>query len=269
MSAFEETLDSVEAAALEYTKAARALTRATGKIRRAAKVGKIADLRDSGALDARLDDLRRTVEQLRACAASAAEWPSEPDENDRAFADRYSSELGTAARGRGLHMTEMDDRLISFPSTVRVMPKDRVVVIDQKRVPGIRPSKVVDRLLTNSRNLRKYKPERVLEAIWAAYSDLTADAAPSLPMGDGPVVPLTKIYRSLTRLPGTTRLYTKVDFARDLYLLEYNDIRATRKGVAFNLLGSSATRRRSAYFSFVGADGSEAKWSAIRFRTGK
>lgn len=269
MSAFEETLDAVEDAALEYMKAARALTRVTGKIRRAAKVGKIADLRDSGALDARLDDLTRTVEELKACAASAVEWPSGPGEDDGAFVDRYSSELGAAAGGRGLHMTEMDDRLISFPSTVRVLLKDRTVVIDQKRIPGIRPSHVVDRLFKNRNNLRRYNPRRVLEAIWSVYSDLTTNAAPSLPMGDGPVVPLTRIYKALTRLPGTTRLYTRVDFARDLYLLEYNDIRTTRKGVAFSLLGSSGTRRRSGYFSFVGADGSEAKWSAIKFRTGK
>ncbi len=264
MVELEQTLTAVEEAAVATVAAARGLTAVTRKMQKAARTGNIANLkRGPSALDASLQVLQRAVEALNQQTAEAEEWPSRTDEGEQSFEDCYSSELRSAASVKGLNVSELDGQLISFPSILRV--DDRAVVIDQKKVPDIRPSHIVRTLVENQRKLDRFKPERILESMYSVYQVLAKEYPTPLPTGDGPLVPLAKIYRQLTLLPGTSREYTKADFSRDLYLLEYKDIRRTKKGVEVSLIGSTGTRQ-SGYFSFVSHDGHEAKYYGIRFR---
>ena len=48
--------------------------------------------------------------------------------------------------------------------------------------------------------------------------------------GPGRVVPLARIYRLFTSMPGSGRDYTPMDFARDLYQLETSGVTKAKSG---------------------------------------
>ena len=83
------------------------------------------------------------------------------------------------------------------------------------------------------------------------------------------VVPLARIYRLLTSLPGAGRDYDRTDFARDLYRLQANGPMRTRKGAAVSFPASSGTRQaKRDLFTFVGPDGQDVVYYGIRFTKG-
>ncbi|MCY3953655.1 MAG: hypothetical protein OXG69_14095, partial [bacterium] len=83
----------------------------------------------------------------------------------------------------------------------------------------------------------------------------------------GPVIPLERIYKLLVSLPGSRRDYTRTDFARDIYQLETAGVTATKSGARVSVPASTGTRGPKGLFTFVGPDGREVKYYAIRFAT--
>ena len=81
----------------------------------------------------------------------------------------------------------------------------------------------------------------------------------------GKTVALSRIYETLTLLPGTTATYDQTDFVRDLFLLDRSGIRKTRSGIAYSLPASTGTKAARGTYSFVAPDGETVTYYGIRF----
>lgn len=130
---FERGLEDVERAAGSATKAAQSLVALTKAAEKAAREGDLSALeRVTSRLDAAVAAVRQEVVNARTA------WPLAPDEVDRYLVSGYGAELLEAARTAGLAMSERDGRYVAFPSIVRMLPGDRAIKIDKKRVKSRR-----------------------------------------------------------------------------------------------------------------------------------
>jgi len=160
-------------------------------------------------------------------------WPFDQDEEERYLRESYLVELKEAATRKNLRVHDRDGRLISHPSVVRVLPGEKAVKIDRRKVSTIRPSKLVDMLAANQQKPPRFRPETFLEAMYKAYLVLVGDDRSGKLIQNrevGPVIPLLKVYDVFTSLPGSNREYDRTDFARDLYFLESSDTRQVKSG---------------------------------------
>lgn len=259
MSGFEQAFGDVEQAAASAISSAQGLVALARKMQKAARDGHIAGVkRTQSELDAALGELREAV------TAAVESWPLAEDDEQRYLEDGYAEELRAAAERQGLKVYERDGKLISYPSIVRVLPGDRAVRVDGKKVAALRPSRLAGLLLKNQTKPGRFRPDRFLEALHTVYAEIVRHEAPGLAAGDGPVVPLARVYKLLTSLPGAGREYDRTDFARDLYSLEVEGPRRTRKGAVVDFPASTGTRR-SGFFTFIGPDGQEARYYGVSF----
>ena len=263
---FDDVLIAAEADAAQTLAAASGLASLARRLKKAAVDGNLGVLHKlGGELDDHRTQVRATTHDLGISLNSVRLWPASGINEAVSFKERYSSELRAVAAASGINIEERDGHMASFPSVVSVSD-ERSVAIDRKKLPGIRPSRVVDKLQENRRKIDRYSPAQFLEALHNVYAHLAKnEMSKSLQTGEGPVVPLIAVYKILTVRPGSTRDYTKVDFARDLFGLEYKGLNRTKKGAEVALTGSSGTRQ-SGTFSFVGPDGQVGTWSGVRFR---
>ena len=107
-----------------------------------------------------------------------------------------------------------------------------------------------------------------MDALFKAYNIISRPQDKGAMFGDGanaPVVPLESIYEAFTLMPGITREYDRMDFARDIYFLDSGDIRATRSGVQVRFPMSAAARAGRKIFSSVGPDGNLINYYGIQF----
>ena len=253
MTGFEQAFEDTEKAASSAVVSAGALVKLARKVQKAAQQGRIGDVKRAQR------DLAAAGSDLRQAVANVIEaWPFGEEDEEQYFKEHYARELRYAAEELGLDIYEQDGKLISYPSIVRVLPARRAITIGGKQVSAIRPGYVA-RLLLDSRNKPvRHKSDAFLEALYRVYSDIEQGEV-------GRVVPLARIYKLFTSLPGAGREYDKTDFGRDLYLLDVNGPRRTKKGSAISFPASSGTRGRSGLFSFVGPDGQEVRYYGIRF----
>ena len=257
MISFEQAFIDTERAADSTLVSARNLMTQARALQRAAKTGNITAVKRA---QDRLDD---AVEALRGEVEDAiSSWPFE-DHDERQYLDeRYAAELRHAAEEIGLDIYERDGRLISHPSIVRILPAERAVRIDRKRTSTIRPSHLAGLLLENQQKSSRYPSNRFLESLHSVYSEIASGAS------SGRVVPLVRIYKLLTSLPGGSREYDRSDFARDLYILDSEGPRRTRSGAVVDF-PSSTGARSSDLFTFVGPDGRGVEYYGLRFREGE
>ena len=260
MQSFEEAFRNVEVMAESARKAANAVAGKARAIAKAAQVGNIGALRRAQA------DLATELEVLRQQAGEAlGSWPLTEDQESGHLADGYGDELRAAAAEIGLSLYERDGHLIAYPSVVRILPTDRAVRLDRKRVPTIRPSHLAALLLKNQRKSSGFAPARFLETLFLVYQELEREHKADLVMG-GRVMPLARIYKLVTALPGSGRDYDKSDFARDVYTLDTEGPRHTRRGHPVSFPASTGTRRRSGdLFPFVGPNGEHVEYYGIKF----
>ena len=265
MGRLEQAFADVEDAAEAALKSASALTKSAKDLQKAAKEGNIAAIkREQDRLDGALDDLSAGV------SAAVSSWPLEESEEEAHLRDGYAEELREAASERGLAMHERDGRLFASPSIVRILPGERAVRIDRKQVSAIRPSRLAERLTKNQKKQGRYPAGRFLEALYGVYTDIVrGDETASRLMQEkqGRVVSLARVYRLFTSLPGSEREYTGADFARDLYLLDTSSVTTTKNGAVVSFPASTGTRSPKAgdVFTFVGPDGQEVQYYAVRF----
>ena len=262
MVTFEQAFTDTERAAEAARKSAASVVSQAKALAKAAQGGDIAGIRrGQEKLNQALTALRQEVSNAGSC------WPFSDEEEKQYLVnlDQYAKELSNAAVEKGLKIHERDGLLISYPSIVRILPDDRAVRVDRKRVPTIRPSYLADLLLKNQGKSSGFQPQRFLEALYRVYTDIVKEASLDLlPRAGGRVVPLARIYRLMTALPG--RDYDRSDFARDLYILNSNGPQRTKSDAVVSFPSSTGTRRRSSdLFSFVGPDGNNVEYYGIRF----
>jgi hypothetical protein len=262
----ERAFDEVERAAASTLESAAGLVKQARTLQKAAREGHIARMKRARTdLDASLSGLRQAV------ADAVESWTLPDEQEERYLADRYSGEFSAVAAKKGLEIHERDGRLISHPSIVRLLPRDRAVRMDGRKISTIRPSYLADLLLKNQKKDSRHKSDAFLESLYAVYSDIVHGESSGRLMPDDwqRVVPLARIYKLLTSLPGAGRDYDRTDFARDLYRLQDGGPIRTRKGATVSFPASSGTRQaKRDLFTFVGPDGQDVVYYGIRFTKG-
>ena len=257
----EQAFASVEQEASSALGSTKELQRLLGQLQKSSREGNVAALKQ---VQGRL--LEASIELTRDVTGAAGSWPFDDEGVVGYLNDGYGAELQRVASERGLEIHERDGQLISHPSMVRILASERAVRIDRKKVSTIRPSHLVEILRKNQDRPPRFRPEPFLNALHDVYTTLT----PDLPRGatsppSGPVIPLDRIYKLFTSLPGSRRDYTRTDFARDIYQLETAGVTATKSGARVSFPASTGARSARNLFTFVGPDGREVKYYAIRF----
>ncbi len=227
----ESALAAVQSGAEAALRAAAGVTGQLRKARGAAASGQVRDLRR--ALDA-------AAAQAASLAAAASELRAQYDFDEAAFlaSGGYAKELLAAAAERGVAMFEEDERLLCYPSIVRLVPGETAVEIDRRRERRLRPSVLVGLLAALQAKPPKFRPEPFLESLAEGYDLLVARSEKK----PDAVVRLYDIWSVLTLLPGQGKEYTRPEFARDLYLLDQQQARHTKDGRMLRWHASSGTR---------------------------
>ena len=263
MDSFERAFSDAEQAAAETVDSAGDVTKLARQLQKAAREGNIAAIRRlQGRLDAALGALGQTV------ANAVKSWPFQDEDEERYLRDGYCGELCQVASKQGLNIHERDGRLISHPSIVRILPGERSVKLDNKRISAIRPSYLTDLLLKNQRKPARFRAGAFLESLYNVYLDIVREERSDrqrLAQAAGRVVPLERIYRLFTSLPGSSREYDHTDFARDLYMLDTQGPKRTKQGAEVSFPASTGTRSSKGVFSFVGPDGRYVQYYGLRF----
>lgn len=234
--------------------------------RLAASLGRELRKARAAAAAGQVRDLRRTVESVRSLArevleqVDAAAASYDIDEAELLSCGAYAKELLAAAAAADVAMFEDDDRLLCYPSIVRVLPADLALEIDRKRARGIRPSVVVEQLGKAQRAGPRFKAAPFLASVAGAYDLVVAGQRKS----PGAVVRLVDIYAAVTLLPGQARDYTKAEFARDLYLLDQSDTTDGPGGRRLRWAASSGTRQ-AGVLTTVTRSGQQQRYWGIAF----
>ena len=262
MVALEQAFGDAEEAAEAARKSAASVVSHAKALAKAAHTGDIAGIKRCQ------ERLRDAVAALQKEVSNAdSYWPFTDDEERRILDEEYIETLKTIAAQKDLRMFEREGLLMSYPSIVRVLPAERAVRVDRKKISTIRPSYLVGLLRARQEKTSAFPPQRFLESLYGVYGDIVGRASSDLlHTQSGRVVPLVRIYKLMTALPGAARDYDRSDFARDLYTLDSQGPRHTRSGAEVSFPSSTGTRqRKSDLFSFVGPDGESVEYYGIRF----
>jgi len=224
-------METAQTGAESALRSAAGLTTQLRKARGAAVTGQVRDLRkalDSAATLAA--DLAAAVQEVRVVF--------DIDEAAYLASGEYAKELLATAAEQGVSMFEQDERLLCYPSIVKIIPADAAAEIDRRRERRLRPSVLVGLLSAAQSRPPKFRPEPFIESLAEGY-DLVIARTGKKPDA---VVRLIDIWSVLTLLPGQGKEYTRPEFARDLYLLDQKAVRQTRDGRTLRLHASSGTR---------------------------
>jgi hypothetical protein len=254
MSSFEESFSVLEQAAANVVRAAKGLTACSATLKRAAAAG------DLVAVGKSRERLTRQLDQLREeVGVAATSWPFKPHEEEEYLKTKYEAELEHAARTRGLSVQHVDGRLVIFPSVIRVVPKERVVRVDAKRLKTLRPSVLAEHLSKKQAAASAHAPDAFIELLRRAYLTLTG------PGNDGQTKPLRQIYEMLTLLPSARSQYEQSDFVRDVYFLDRSQVRRTRDGRMLKLVPPSTAAKEGKGYTFYSRDGEQFDYYAVAF----
>ena len=255
MTGFENAFANTEAAAAATAKSAADVARLARALEKAAQTGNVSALRRTRT------EMNSALAALQNEADGATKaWPFQPSEEEAYLQERFAGELRQVAAGQGLNIHQQDERLVAYPSILRILPASRTVRIDQKQTPTIRPSHLVSLLLANQQKPPKFSTRNFLEAVHSAYQMLTRGQS-SLETSRAPVVPLDNIYELLTVMPGSSREYNRIDFARDLYRLDTEGPRETRSGARIDFHSG-----RRSNISFTAPDGHQLTYFNVAFQ---
>jgi hypothetical protein len=250
----EAALVAAEDRSLGAIKAAGAATRELKKARSAAASGETRTL-------------RRALEAAETAAARLSETAAELrrsfdfDEQHHLASGAYTKELLAAAEAAGLAMFEEDERLLCYPSLIRVLAGEAAVEVDRSRDRRLRPSVLVAHLKVRQEAPPRFKPEPFLESLLGAYELVVARGSKR----PDAVVRLVDVWAVLTLLPGQGREYTRQEFARDLYLLDQSNVTTTpRVGRTLRWSASTGTKQ-GGVLTTVGRNGQQQRYWGISF----
>lgn len=253
-SPMEGALARAETDLESAARAVSGLTQELKKARTAAVSGQVRELRR--ALDAAAQaagDVDRVVASARA--------GYDLDEADLLASGEYSAELLACASEAGVAMFAEEDRLLCYPSIVRVLPGELALEIDRKRVRGLRPSTVVASLQRAQNAGPRFRPGPFLASLLAAYDLVLAQQDKAA----GAVVRLVDVYSVLTLLPGQSREYAKPEFARDLYLLDQSGVATVGSSGRSLRWAASTGTRQAGMLSTVAKSGQQQRYWGVSF----
>jgi hypothetical protein len=253
----EQALAKTEADADAACKAATAALRSLKKFRAAAQTGNLRELQKvvEGAGQA-IADLEQQF------TAAKAGWHF--DEDAYLSNGAFVAEVLAIAKQTGVHIYERDDRLYCYPSLIRVLPNDRVVVIDKTRERRLRPSVLVQHLQELQNKPVRFKSEAFLESLHDAYSTAVKTRGKER-RETAAIVPLVEIYNLLTLLPGQAKEYSRQEFARDLYLLDQSGVTTVRNGAVVSFHAARGNEAASKVLPIVTKNGQAKAYYGISF----
>jgi len=263
-SSLEQELSALENQLAAASKAAKLALAELKKAQSCAKVGKLREL--SKSLAEGRNAAKRFAEEM---ARADSSWKFEVE---AAFAGGdYLRELLQEADRVGLKLFERDGRLYCFPMLLTLSAKDMAVMVDRKPERRLRPRELVRVLLERQRRPQRFNEQKLLDTLFEAYCRLDRrvlrDWTPEV-AGNGPVVPLIKIYELLTLLPGSEREYPQEEFARDVYLLDRRPDLRTKDGWRFTLPAATGSKVMRQRLTVVDEQGAEKVYVGIRFDKG-
>ncbi|MCX5998296.1 MAG: hypothetical protein NTU41_01535 [Chloroflexi bacterium] len=254
----EQALAKTEADAAAALEAASRVMHSLRRVRSAAKLGDLRELRST------FEAAEKAIASLRQQFANARDgWSL--DEERHLAEGLYTKELVALGQRMGIDIFERDERLYCYPSLIRISPAERAVFIDKKREKRIRPSVLVTRLKTLQRKPPSFKAEVFLEALHKSYSRAVAMRGNRLAEDVSPVVALVDVYDLLTLLPGLAREYTRQEFARDVYLLHRSGVDTTRTGARVSFPSSTGTKDSRRVISVITERGEHKRYYGISF----
>lgn len=237
-------------------------------VSQARALAKVAQTGNIAAIKRTKKKLRDSLIDLEQKISTVDQWPFSEEEELDLFTHQLVDEIKAIAEDKNLKIYEVDGVLISYPSMVRILPAEKAVQVNRKKISTVRPSHLVELLLANQNKKSGFKSTQFIESLYSVYSAIVEQGFNELiPAESGRVVLLAKIYKLMTALPGTSRQYDRSDFARDLYRLDSDGPHETRKGKRVSFPSSTGARRRSSdLFSFIGPSGKTVDYYGIRFR---
>jgi hypothetical protein len=250
---FESALSAAQGGAEAALKSAAGLTRELRKAKAAAASGQVREFRRA------LDAATGLADGLAAAVQEARE-SFDIEETAYLTAGDYAKELLAMAAERGVAMFEEDDRLLCYPSIVRVVPGDSVVEIDRRRERRLRPSVLIGLLAAAQQRPPRFHAEQFLESLARGYELVVGNEAKKRDA----VVRLVDIWSVLTLLPGQGKEYTRPEFARDLYLLDQSGGRQTKDGRTLRWHASTGTRS-AGVLTTVARTGQQQRYWGVSF----
>jgi hypothetical protein len=251
---FEAALAATERDVDGALKTVAAALRELRKARVGAKNGQVKDLRK--ALSAAEAAATALVGEVRAAATGF-----DLDEQDYLASGQYTKELTEAASAAGVAMFEEDERLLCYPSVIRIVPGDAAVEIDKVRERRLRPSVLISLLASAQGRGPRFKAEAFLDSLRGAY-DLVIGREQKKPDA---VVRLVDVWSVLTLLPGQSREYTKQEFARDLYLLDQSGVTTTPRNPRQLRWSASTGTKGSGVLTTVARSGQQQRYWGVSF----
>jgi len=256
--AFEIAFADVEKAAEAAAQAAKKVASAAKALAKTAHKGDLIKLRKAA------DQLGRALDTASEEVSNAQEsWPLSQEDEEEYLRDCFADELLAEAKSAGLSIVSRDEGLVCFPSLLKILPAERAMRVDRKRVATLRPSFLVATLLASQTKKARFDAARFLDALHRAYRILVADH------DFGATIPLVRVYEALTLLPGTATEYGKAEFGRDLLMLDQSGITTTKSGAVVSLPGSTGTKGSRNTLSIVGRDGNVITYYGLRFTQGR
>ena len=215
-------------------------------------------------------DLRKALSAARTAAAGLADETRtlddgfDFDEQAHLASGDYLKELLAEAEAQGVAIVEDDDRLLCYPSLLRLLPGDAAVEIDKMRERRLRPSVLVAALARAQERGPRFKAEAFLDSLRAAYDLVVVSQSKRADA----VVRLVDIWSVLTMLPGQRAQYSKQEFARDLYLLDQTGITSTARSPRTLLWSASTGTKGSGTLVTVSRSGQQQRYWGVSFTTG-
>ncbi len=251
----ESALAVTERALEEALRAANSSVRELKRALGAARTGQVRDLRKT------LATAQATADKL-AADTSALQQAFTFDERAYLSSGGYVKELLAEAEARGLAIVEgEDDRLLCYPSLLRVLPNDAAIEIDKVRDRRLRPSVLVSVLARAQERGARFKAEQFLDSLRAAYElRVAADGKRA-----GAVMRLVDIWAVLTMMPGQRAQYSKQEFARDLYLLDQSGVTSTDRSPRELRWSASTGTKGAGVLTTVARNGQEQRYWGVSF----
>jgi hypothetical protein len=250
---FEGGFADTERAASAAGRGVSILGEAVKQLKKAAANGDLNKMRRaSDRLVTILESTRQDVLNARSA------WPFSQEAEEQYLRESYPNELVSAAKADGLEIQQRDEGLVVFPSILRILPAERAVRVNRKKVQEIRPSYLLKVLKTIQSRKPKASPDFFLELLHRVYRLLVGQEY-------GKTVALASIYDALTLLPGSTANYDQTDFVRDLFLFDRSAVTRTKSGAICSMPASTGTKGAKGTFSFVAPDGETVTYYGIRF----
>jgi len=264
MGKLENAFDHAEVAAESMLRAANSLVSLSKRMQTAAKEGKI------DVLKKHIESLKDNLGIVQTEVQNAGNaWTMTEDEEETYLAGDYIAELQEISAQQGLELFERDGAVVAYPSKLIVLPKENAIRLDGKKVLTIRPSCVASILRTNQLKRVRSNSPQFLESLYKVYRALirTSDNKEMFENKES-IIHLSSVYEVMTALPGFARDYDRLDFAKDLYLLDVSGLQETRNGTKFKFHADTGAKSGRGTFVCVDRNGQDQKFHDIQFLEG-